>query len=132
MTRHAVVLALIAVVAGCAGTRPVTVGGEPTSSDTVKQAANRIYNAETAYALAFEALLVARDPGGPLHGPDFDATWGAIADASAQIKAAILEAKEALLKYQVLASVDNATALGKTLAWMDYIQRRLLAFTEDD
>ncbi len=119
-------------LSSCAGTRPVTVGGIPTTSETTQQAANRIYNAETAFVLAGEALLVLRGHGGPLYGPDYDTRWAQIAEASDKFTKAIGEAKAALLEYEAQRSDATSTALTDSLSWLDYMARRLLAYTGEE
>jgi hypothetical protein len=105
--------------------RTVTIGGVPSESEFVHAAGNRLYNAETSMVIAGEILLSLREA-----GKIGDADWGRVADASADLDSALREARDALLHYEAEQTDAAASDLTKALNWMDYIGRRLLAYTE--
>ncbi len=127
MRRAAQSLAVVLAVflAGCAGTKPVTVGGVPAVDAVLVGAANRIDQAETVFTTAGEVLLGARSliP---------DARWDQIADYSQAIEDALFLARDAMQAYQAVQSDETAEGLTKAISVLEFLTRKFEALATEE
>ena len=124
-TFGALVLTLVGL--GCAGTRPVTVAGDPSTDPFTVEMANRLYNLETGAVLAGEVLLAAHGA-----GQISNDGWSRIMEVSSEVRWALEAARRSLLEYEALPSNRRATDAGRAFAVLEAAARVMLEMAEEE